>query len=132
MKFDINQKVKDVTNNCNRIVITEKNPYDPKKKKKNIVLADVQDEREIAFFLTKLNIDKASNKGNWMSPIDIYFNFMINKSFSTSIGLVLESWLRSTEWSGDYAIKNHQEFQAWLSNNKEKYIESKAFQVSNL
>ena len=126
MKLDINQEIKELAAKSNRIVITEKKAYDPKNKKSNIVLADIRENNEIDFICSKLLIDETSNEGSWMSPIDFYINFMNSKSILKSIGVVLDSWLRCTEWDGDYAINNHNEFQAWVSNNKEKYIESNA------
>lgn len=61
-----------------------------------------------------LFIDSESGEGAWMSPADIFINFMNGKTLSHSIGVVLGDWLRCSEWGSDYALKGHRHCHDWL------------------
>ena len=116
MSTNFNTCLQEQINACNRIVITASGPFNPKNKKSIEALADVRDPDDIEFAKSLLGVDLTACP-NWMSPVDIYLNFMLDKSLISSVGIVLGSWLRSPEWNGDYALVDHQAFHRWLDDH---------------
>ncbi len=114
MSVDPNDNMERLLSGCNRIVVTAGAPFDPRDKKSNKVLADIRDVASIGLAKVAFVVDPNSCKGSWMSPADIYVGFLSEKSLIGSVGVVLSSWLRSTDWEGDYGVTNHNELQNWL------------------
>jgi hypothetical protein len=115
MSANINAYLDELFKDCNRVIITASRPFNPKNKKAVEALADIRDPRDIELAQSLFLVDLNSCRGSWMSPVDIYLNFMVDKSLSCSVGVVLGGWLRSQKWKGDYALLNHLEFHRWLN-----------------
>jgi hypothetical protein len=122
MSRNINAHLEELFSECNRVVVTSSVPFNPKNKKSIEALADIRDLRDIelakSLFLVDLDVCQS-----WMSPVDIYLNFMLDKSLISSVGIVLGSWLRSSEWNGDYCLLNHQAFHRWLDGYHVTYMQ---------
>lgn len=117
MSVDVNNHIESLLSGCNRIVVTAANPFDPRKKKSNDVLADIRNTESIELAKDVFLVDLNSFKGSWMSPVDVYVGFLSGKCLIGSVGVVLGSLLRSPDWEGDYAVKNHHELHSWLLNH---------------
>jgi hypothetical protein len=114
MNVGANECVERLLSGCNRIVLTMGFPFDPKHKKRNAVLADIRDAASIESVKDVLVVDPSSPNPSWMSPVDLYVAFVDGKCVIGSVGIVLRSWLRSEDWDGDYAVKDHHKFENWL------------------
>jgi hypothetical protein len=117
MSVDVNHHIESLLSRCNRIVVTAANPFNPRKKKSNDVLADIRDAGSIVLAKDVFLVDMNSFKGTWMSPVDIYVGFLSGTHLIGSVGVVLESLLRSPDWEGDYAVKKPHELYSWLLNH---------------
>ena len=114
MNVGANQSVQRLLSGCDRIVLTMQSPFDPKHKKRNSVLADIRDAASIESAKEVLVVDNDAPNPSWMSPVDLYVAFVEGKRLVGSVGVVLRNWLRSEDWDGDYALKDHHEFENWL------------------
>ena len=121
MNTDVNKYIAELCKRCDRIVITTERPLNVKNKKVNSVLADIRDANEIEFVGFCLQMDMESFNGSWMSPVEVYINFLQSKSLIKSVGVVLQGLLRSEEWNRDYELINYQEFHEWLLKNGATY-----------
>jgi hypothetical protein len=113
MSTNFNRYLQEQFSECNRIVITASGPFNPKNKNSIEALANIRDPGDIELAKSLLGVDSDAWP-SWMSPVDIYLNFMQDKSLISSVGIVLGGWLRSPEWNGDYALVDHQAFHRWL------------------
>lgn len=111
---NVNTYIDDLFSQCNRIVITARHQFNPKNKKSIEALVDIKDPGDIELAKPLFRVELDGQEPGWMSPVDIYINFMRDKSLIDSIGIVLDSWLRNDQWDGDYPLKNHQDFHRWL------------------
>lgn len=104
--------------NANRVIVTATIPYNPKKRKDNVILADVKRECELDLLRDLIQVEKNEGNGKWMSPIDAHINFMQDKSLLLSLGLVLDCWLRHDKWECDFHLCDCSSFHEWLVRNK--------------
>jgi hypothetical protein len=118
MSVDVNQHIEHLLSVCDRIVVTTETPFNPKNKKYNDVLADIRDAASIGLAKDAFLVGPNSCKGSWMSPVDVFVAFLDGKFLLGNVGVVLNSWLRSPSWEGDYAVENQHVFWRWLQDNK--------------
>ena len=117
MSGDPNEQISLLLSVCNRIVVTAQTQFDPKDRTRTPVLADIRDPAAIEIAKNVLLVEPDSCRGSWMSPVDIYIAFLTGKSLIGSVGVVLDSWLRSSIWEGDYAVSSDHDFRAWLKDH---------------
>ena len=109
--------------NSNRIVVTRGSEFNPKRKKDNAVIADIRDSDIVDNFAQTLKID-ISHKADpgWMTWPEIYINFLENKTLKFSFGVLIDYWIRSSAWEGDYVLLNYKWFHEWLLENEISYF----------
>jgi hypothetical protein len=109
---DVNEWLVSAVDRCDRVVVTAARPFNPRNRSKNDVLLDIRDSGEILSLVKLVEVD-VSNAHSWMSPADIYFNFLLERQLIGEVGVVLRGFLRASEWTGDYEIRRPQEFLRW-------------------
>lgn len=99
--------IKQLSETSNRIIITQDREFNPKRKKENIVLADIRSDKIVREFSSTIKID-SSRKADpgWMTEPEVYVNFLEDKLLVFSLGLLIGIWVRSRSWEGDYVINN--------------------------
>ncbi|MCO7222717.1 hypothetical protein [Pleionea sp. CnH1-48] len=113
-KNSISQLAKD----SNRIIVTQQKALNIKRKKGNIVIADIQDNDVVNRFAETIEIDTSTKAApGWMMMPEIYINFMNNKTLIFSFGILIGYWIRSNQWEGDYIVHNHNWLHEWLLEN---------------
>jgi hypothetical protein len=116
----------DTGRDIDRIVVTLGKPFDAKNKKSNSVLADVRGEDDIRKLITSLDLDEDSGKGSWMSPAEIYLNFMLGKSVVLNVGVVENVWLRCETLESDCCLNHENLFHEWLISHGIAFYEHRA------
>ena len=116
--------VNEVARGSNRIVITKGSPFNPKRKKENSVLGDIRDIKKVEEFWASIKLDQTTkiNPG-WMTMPEVYVTFLDNKSALFSFGILIDSWVRSSVWDGDYKVLNYHWMHEWLLENGVSYFE---------
>lgn len=119
---DVNEWLVSLVNRCDRVVVTATKPFNAKDRSKNDVILNIQDPDEVLSLARLVEVNSTSVARSWMSPADIYFNFLFERQVIGAIGVVLRGFLRAAEWTGDYEIRSAEAFVRWceekgISNN---------------
>jgi len=116
--------INQLTENSNRIVITQNTGFNPKRKVENVVLADLRGIEIVSRFSSEIEVDTLSRTDpGWMTAPEVYVNFLNKKQLLFSFGVLLGHWIRSNSWDGDYAIQNVDWFHDWLVKNGVHFFE---------
>ncbi len=83
MSSDIDRSIAAVLDECDRIVVTARAPFNAKDRKRNEVLAEVHDIESIELLWSHLQVDVNSGHLSWLSPPDFYLNFLLREQLGS-------------------------------------------------
>ena len=114
--------IKELSEKSTRIVVTQNREFNLKRKKENIILADIGSRRVVREFCLKIDISRNAGP-DWMTMPQVYLNFFEDKLLVFSLGVLFYGWVRGSSWDADYPINNAAWFYEWLLENRVSFCE---------
>ena len=120
MHIDSNQELNRLCNESDQLIFTLRAPFDVRNRNRVPALYQVKEDREKKLFCTllEMGIEKNNAPISFMSPVEIYVNFLRNRSYLGNVGIVDRSWIRSQEFEGDYHFRKWPLVEEWLFSHK--------------
>lgn len=116
--------IRQLSKKANRIVVTQDGAFNPKRKRENKVLADIRGSGVCNIFGQTIKVDCCSKAyPDLMTLPVVYLNFLEDRILIFEIGILIDNWIRSESWEGDYAIDNTIWFHDWLIEQGVSYFD---------